>query len=109
MNAINLLEDLSRRGVEIETDGMSIHLQGTMEPLAPEMIDALKQHKQEIIKVLTSYGQELVHELVRAGLAEKWRKYLLERVEILIQHEGYSSEVAQEEVIKMIPYYRELN
>jgi len=114
MNAIHLLEDLGCLGVEVETDGVNIHFQGTKEPLTPEMIEALKRNKQEIIKVLISHGQglhreleyEAVHrEIINAGLTSKWQNYLLEGVEILVDHEGYSEEEAQEEVIKMIPYY----
>ena len=109
MNAIHLLEDLGRLGVEVQTDGVNIHFQGTKEPLTPEMVEALKRNKQEIIKVLTSQDHDLLSELKNAGLTQKWKAYLLDRVKILIDHESYSREEAQAEVIKMIPYYRGLN
>ncbi len=53
--------------------------------------------------------ESVFNKIARAGVPEKWRDYLLERVEILIAHESYSREEAQEEVAKMIPYYKGLN
>jgi len=47
--------------------------------------------------------------LESAGLSKNWRDYLLERVEILVDHEGYSGEEARDEVLAMVPYYQELN
>ena len=52
---------------------------------------------------------ELAQELESAGLSKNWRDYLLERVEILVDHEGYSGEEARDEVLAMVPYYQELN
>jgi hypothetical protein len=109
MTAIEVLQDLRRRGFEVEADGSDIFCRGTTEPLTPDLLDALKLHKPEIIKYLVSYDLELSGELSRSGLSPKWENYLLERIEILINHEGYPPELAREEVLKMIPYYRRLN
>jgi len=109
MNAIALLEDLMRRGFEVESDGSDIHCRGTIEPLTLELLETLKRNKREIVGVLTSHDRELFLELLRAGLSSKWQDYLLERVEILVDHEGYTQEDAQGEVIKMIPHYQNLN
>jgi tubulysin polyketide synthase-like protein len=109
MSTIDLLEDLRELGFKVTTNGSEIHYRGTTDPMGPELLKALKRHKQEIIEVLASRGQDFEQKLSKSGLSQKWQDYLLERVEILIDHESYSPEDAQAEVIKMIPYYRGLN
>jgi tubulysin polyketide synthase-like protein len=109
MNAHTLLENLKQRGIQLEFDGSEIHCRGITEPITPELVETLKRYKQEIIAFLSDSDPRLSLELELAGLTEKWRNYLLQRVEILIQYEGYSVEAAHVEVKKMILHYQGLN
>ena len=109
MNALALLENLKQQGITVEVDGSEIHCRGSAGPLTPELIESLKQHKQELVTFLNGADPDLYLEMQLAGIIPKWRRYLLERVEILIRHEDYSRESAVDEVRKMIPYYENLN
>jgi len=109
MNAITLLEDLKRRGFVFKADGSKVHFQGTMEPLTPELLETLKKHKREILEYVTLADEGLCHELELAGVPEKWRLYLLERLNILVQYEGYTTGQAIEEVHNMAKFYKNLN
>ena len=105
MNVPRLVEEYRLQGYEITLDGNDFIAKATKYPLIENQKAVLKKHKQEIIKYLTETGDGLRHELKLAGVSEKWQDYLLERVEILVEHEDYSREEARAEVIKMIPNY----
>ena len=103
MNVPKLVEEYRLQGYEIKLDGDDFIIKPTKYPLIENQKAVLKKYKQEIIKYLRETGDGLHHELKLAGVSEKWQDYLLERVEILVEYEGYSLEEARAEVIKMIP------
>ncbi len=50
--AFRLIEQLTRQGVELSTDGRTIRYRGPETLLTPEMLERLKEHKAEIMRAL---------------------------------------------------------
>lgn len=54
--ALRLVEELTRQGVELTTDGRTIHYRGPETLLTPETLARLKEHKPEIMRALQDAG-----------------------------------------------------
>ena len=53
MTGATLLEDLTRHGVKLWTEGGELRCRGPKKTLTPEVLAQLKEHKPEILKRLT--------------------------------------------------------
>jgi len=104
----DLLAELNRNGVMVLVDGHNLKIK-CVDPVKDEIREILKQRKQEIINLLFMPTKQLISEMERRGISEKWRGYLLERVQILVGCEGFSPEKAKEEVHNMVEFYKNLN
>ena len=103
----DLVLDLKAKGIRFYPSGDTLLIDAPKGLISSMDLEILKNHKEQILNLIQN--ATALHELEQLGVAEKWRNYLLERVEILTKFEGYSLEGARAEVVKMIPYYRELN
>lgn len=54
--AFRLVEELTRQGVELTTDGLTIRYRGPETLITPEMLERLKEHKPEIMRALQDAG-----------------------------------------------------
>ena len=54
MSGATLLEDLTRRGVKLWTEGGELRCRGPKKTLTPEVLAQLKQHKPEILEQLNT-------------------------------------------------------
>ncbi len=50
--ALRLVEELSRQGVELSTDGRTIRYRGPETLLTPAMLARIKEHRGEIMRAL---------------------------------------------------------
>ena len=69
--AINLIEDLSSRGVEFALVGDKIQFHGARSVITPHHVETLKEHRREVVQFLLSradypYGQSV------AGNPKTW-------------------------------------
>jgi len=90
MNIQKLIKGLALDGYQIILIKGELDCRATKYPFTENQLDVLKKYKREIVKHLTTSGNEFKNELDLSGLSKKWRGYLLERVEILVEHEGYT-------------------
>ena len=67
MNTFELLEELEKRNIEIYLKDGDIKLRGEEEKLTPDLINLVKEYKQELITFIT--------ERARNDDMKEWRKY----------------------------------
>ena len=82
MNIRTMLEELTRLGVELRAEGDYLCYEGPEEAVTPGLLDRLREHKAELIKVLADEGCCQAHvmrigpstrRLIRAGWKPKQR------------------------------------
>ena len=53
MTAVEILNELQKRGIDIELAGEKIRLHGSEDDLDESLVESIKTHKSEIIKLLS--------------------------------------------------------
>ena len=71
MSAGELLEELRRRDVRLEADGLTLRVNAPAEVATDELLAALREHKRDLIRHLERERQRL-EAADRRGLVTKW-------------------------------------
>ena len=94
MNTFELLEELEKRNIEIYLKDGDIKLRGEEEKLTPDLINLVKEYKQELITFIT--------ERARNDDMKEWRKYAR------WFWEGVLDEAERQENIKRMKYAQDV-
>lgn len=73
MSARSVLEDLRRRDIHLEPDGLTLRVSAPREAATGELRDLLRAHKRDLIRLLERERRRL-EEADRRGLVIKWAK-----------------------------------
>lgn len=73
MNARAILEDLRRRDINLEPDGLTLRVSAPREAATGELRATLREHKRDLIRLLERERRRL-EEADRRGLIIKWTK-----------------------------------
>ena len=73
MSASALLEELRGHGVELSTEGEQLRYR-PKSAVTPELLDRLKEHKVDVLKLLT-WERRKLEEADRRGLLIRWSDY----------------------------------
>lgn len=73
MSTMSLLEDLRRRDIHLEPDGLTLRVSAPKEVATRELRATLREHKRDLIRLLKRERRRL-EEADRRGLVVKWAK-----------------------------------
>lgn len=73
MSARALIAETTLSGVKLWVEGDSLHYAGPREVLTPDLVERMRHHKTEIVKLLEVERRRL-EEADRRGLVIKWAK-----------------------------------
>lgn len=69
MDAVRLVEELTRQGVELSTDGHTVRFKVPVRVLTPELMAQIKTHQVEIMRVLQDEHQGAARALFLEAVA----------------------------------------
>ena len=87
--ALRLVEELTRQGVELSTDGRKVRCRGPKKAITPRVLEQVKEHKPEIMRAIQD-ADSLNHDLACGCLDCSIRPVRYARPVLRLVHGGAS-------------------